>query len=59
MTDDDDTTADPYPERMWLDLPPDTLKRIDAVLAEGETREDFVRTAVRTALAQQERERGT
>lgn len=52
MTGKDDSTTDPYPEKMSFQLKPGTLAGIDSVLRPGETREDFVRAAAETALRQ-------
>jgi Arc/MetJ-type ribon-helix-helix transcriptional regulator len=56
MTAADDTTAAPYPEKMELELKPGTLKRIDRLLKPGESREDFVRWAVRNWLEERRQE---
>jgi metal-responsive CopG/Arc/MetJ family transcriptional regulator len=41
-----------------IELPPDILDRMDAVLEPGETREDFVRAATRNEIARRKAERG-
>ena len=46
MTDTDPSTSDPYPEKLDLELPAGSLKRISALLKPGETTQDFVREAV-------------
>ena len=41
-----------------IELPPDTLNRMDALLEPDETREDFVRVATRKEIARRKAERG-
>ena len=41
-----------------IQLPPDTLNRMDALLEPDETREDFVRAATRNEIARRKAERG-
>ena len=41
-----------------IELPPDTLNRMDALLEPDETREDFVRVATRNEIARRKAERG-
>ena len=41
-----------------IELPPDTLNRMDALLEPDETREDFVRVATRNEITRRKAERG-
>lgn len=43
-----------WPEQMLLRLPEGAMARIEAVSAEGETRNDFVRQAVEELLQRRE-----
>ena len=55
MTDVDD--SEKYPDKLQLArLPPGTLKRMDALLKPGETRQDFVREATKNEMQRRERE---
>src|SRR5262249_36094832 len=48
-----------YPEHMLLRCPPGTFARVDALLADGQDRASFIRSAIESAIRQRRSEPAT